>query len=87
MVRKHINFYGRVQGVGFRYSARYLANALLLSGWVKNNWDGSVEMEVQGDAMRIDDMLDRLNNDHFIKIEHIDIKDLPIVSESGFHVR
>ena len=40
--------YGRVQGVGFRYSARYCALELGLAGWVRNEWDGSVEMEVQG---------------------------------------
>lgn len=87
MVRKHIYFYGRVQGVGFRYSARYIANALMLSGWVKNNYDGSVEMEVQGDAKRVDELLDRLHSNHFIDIEYIDIKDIPTILESGFYVK
>lgn len=32
-VRKHIVFHGRVQGVGFRYTAKYLANSLNLVGW------------------------------------------------------
>ena len=35
-VRKHIVFHGRVQGVGFRYTAKYLANSLNLVGWVQN---------------------------------------------------
>ena len=47
-VRKHIVFHGRVQGVGFRYTAKYLANSLNLVGWVQNEWDGTVTMEVQG---------------------------------------
>ena len=47
-VRKHIFFYGRVQGVGFRYYAVQKANQLGLTGWVKNLYDGSVEMEVEG---------------------------------------
>lgn len=47
-VRKHITFHGRVQGVGFRYTAKYLARSLNLSGWVKNEWDGTVTLEVQG---------------------------------------
>ena len=38
-VRKHIVFHGRVQGVGFRYTAKYLANSLNLVGWVQNEWD------------------------------------------------
>lgn len=87
MVRRRMVFYGRVQGVGFRYSARYIANALMLTGWVRNKWDGSVEMEVQGDASRVDDLLDRLLNNHFIKVENMDVKDLPTVLESGFYIR
>lgn len=35
-IRKHIVFYGRVQGVGFRYYAVNKANQLGLTGWVKN---------------------------------------------------
>lgn len=37
-VRKHIVFHGRVQGVGFRYTAKYLANSL------KSGWLGSERM-------------------------------------------
>ena len=36
MIRKHIMFYGRVQGVGFRYHATYKASLLGLTGWVRN---------------------------------------------------
>ena len=44
-VRKHIIFHGRVQGVGFRYTAKYLAQSLGLTGWVANEWDGTVSMD------------------------------------------
>ena len=47
-IRKHLIFSGRVQGVGFRYRAMNIAQMLGLTGWVKNRWDGKVEMEVQG---------------------------------------
>ena len=40
---------GQVQGVGFRYRARYAAQTLDLTGWVENEDDGSVTLEVQGD--------------------------------------
>ncbi len=46
IVRKHFRFTGRVQGVGFRYRAKYAANGMGITGWAKNEFDGSVEMEV-----------------------------------------
>ena len=48
-IRKHIIFYGRVQGVGFRYYSVYKSRQLGLTGWVRNLYDGTVEMEVQGE--------------------------------------
>ena len=49
MVRKQIRFRGKVQGVGFRYHAKNAASSLGLTGWVRNESDGSVYMEVQGE--------------------------------------
>lgn len=45
----HIIVTGRVQGVGFRYSAINQARVLGIKGFVKNLPDGSVELEIQGD--------------------------------------
>ena len=45
-VRKHITFYGWVQGVGFRYRARHATELYDCTGWVRNEWDGSVTMEI-----------------------------------------
>lgn len=44
-VRKHFVVHGKVQGVGFRYTAKYLALSLGLTGWARNEWDGTVTME------------------------------------------
>ena len=41
---------GRVQGVGFRYSAQWQAKANGLGGWVRNRDDGSVECWLEGPA-------------------------------------
>lgn len=48
--RRHWHFTGSVQGVGFRYRAQYAAQLLDLTGWVENNWDGTVDLEAQGPA-------------------------------------
>ncbi|PWJ47439.1 acylphosphatase [Faecalicatena contorta] len=86
-VRKHIVFHGRVQGVGFRYTARYLAQSLKLTGWVKNEWDGTVSMEVQGREPMIDKLLGGLNQGRFITIEWMDTEEIPLKEENGFSVR
>ena len=86
-VREHITFHGRVQGVGFRYTAKYLARSLRLSGWVKNEWDGTVSLEIQGREALIQKLLIGLNNNQFISIEWMDTEEISLEQESGFQVR
>ncbi|MCD7883155.1 MAG: acylphosphatase [Lachnospiraceae bacterium] len=87
-IREKIRFHGRVQGVGFRYKAKWAANALGLTGWVKNEWDGSVSVEVQGYEESIHRMLEQLNSDPYIRIEWMDTDKMPVVeNEKGFWVR
>ena len=86
-VRKRLVFYGRVQGVGFRYTAKYLAKSLGLTGWVMNEYDGTVVMEIQGREPMIHKLLEGLNRNGFISIDWIDSKDIPTVDESCFYVR
>ena len=50
MIRARIVISGRVQGVYFRASARDVARAPRLSGWVQNRRDGDVEAVVEGEA-------------------------------------
>ena len=54
MIRKHIIFTGWVQGVGFRYRARHAADLYGCTGWVRNEWDGSVTKEIQGEEEAIE---------------------------------
>ena len=86
-VRKHFYFYGNVQGVGFRSRARWMASSLDLTGWVKNEWDGSVEMEVQGDPAAIAKLLEQLNHMSYAWIDRMSSVDMEVIGESGFHVR
>lgn len=79
MVRRHIFFSGRVQGVGFRYQSAWMARRRGLTGWVRNRSDGRVEMEVQGEPADIDGMLAELKGDSYIQIYQIDSEELPLV--------
>ncbi len=88
MVRKHFKITGRVQGVGFRYRAKYAASGMGLTGWVRNEWDGSVEMEVQGENELINKLLVRINSGQYIYIDGIETKEIPLEPEErDFHVR
>lgn len=85
--RWHIIFIGCVQSVGFRYRSKYAADALGLCGWVKNLWDGSVEMEVQGTEEEIRRMLSAVQSSRYIRVDQMNVDKIPLQADGGFHVR
>lgn len=85
MVRKHILFSGRVQGVGFRYRAVKAAEMYGCTGWVRNDWNGTVTMEIQGTEEQIDQVIRAIERGRFIRIEHMDSRTIPPESDArGF---
>ncbi len=86
-IRRHIVFYGAVQGVGFRYRAYHAAQRFGVSGWVKNCWDGSVEMEAEGTEKAIDDMILAVEKGTFVRIEDMHVTTVPVHGGSGFEIR
>lgn len=85
MIRKHIRFWGRVQGVGFRYRAYHAANSVGATGWVRNEYDGSVTMEIQGTEEQIDQVILMIEKGRFVRIENMDVRTIPIKEEErGF---
>ena len=88
IVRKHIVFYGYVQGVGFRYRARHAADLYGCTGWVRNEWDGSVSMEIQGEEKQIDQVILAIERGTYVRIENMDVKTIPVVEhDHGFRTR
>ena len=88
VIRKHIIFYGSVQGVGFRYRARHAADLYGCTGWVRNEWDGSVSMEIQGEEAQIDQVILAIERGTFVRIENLDVKMIPVVEhEYAFRTR
>ena len=79
--RRHYIFSGSVQGVGFRYRATCAARGLGITGYVKNLYDGRVEMEVQGDRDSITRMLVEIEAGSFIHIEDMEVKNIPVISD------
>lgn len=88
MIRRHYRFTGTVQGVGFRYRSQYIANRLGLTGWVANNWDGSVEMELQGPQEKVDRLVPELRaTSRWMVIEDMTVREMPVKPfERGFRV-
>ena len=71
VIRRHYLISGDVQGVGFRYRAKYAASSLGITGYVMNRYDGKVEMELQGDRDSISRMLAQIDAGTFIHMEDI----------------
>ena len=87
-VRRRYSIEGQVQGVGFRYRARYAAQTLELTGWVENEDDGSVTLEVQGDPEKFLRLFAMIQKSDYIQITGIRQKDLPPDPwERGFSVK
>ena len=85
MIRRHIVFYGWVQGVGFRYRARHAAQMYGCTGWCRNEWDGSVAMEIQGEERNIDQVILSIESGRYIQIEKMDVRNIPVNEmERGF---
>jgi len=88
VIRKHFVFTGAVQGVGFRYRASYAANGLGVTGFVYNEWDGSVVMEAQGEEELINRLLTMINQGSYISIDNIDTTVIESVDdERSFSIR
>ncbi len=87
-MRWRVLFTGKVQHVGFRYTAYYLARELYLTGWVDNLPDGRVVMEAQGGVSRVRKLLLHLKSQKHIRITEMEITALePKRFDRRFEVR
>lgn len=88
MIRRSVRFIGRVQGVGFRATSKYVADGFDVSGWVRNEPDGSVAMEVQGGKDEVEVFLRSLHDRMKDNISSSQGMDMPPVDcERGFVIR
>jgi acylphosphatase len=87
--RLHAMVTGRVQGVSFRYFVVDQAADLDLKGWVRNRWDGSVEVTAEGPHQKLDQLLQALRQGPPLAwVEDVDFAWLEFTGEFiGFSVR
>ena len=84
--RIHFTFRGDVQGVGFRWRASQAARMYGVTGWVRNEDDGTVEMELQGTVNEINAVMDIISSGRFIDITDTDNKYIPLEDERDFRI-
>jgi len=87
--RVRVRVRGRVQGVSFRASTQDEAVRLGLMGWVRNERDGSVVLEAQGPAARVDALVAWCHQGPALAaVVALDLEDLaPVAGERRFEIR
>ena len=89
--RLRLRFVGQVQGVGFRWTSLGIAQRLALTGWIRNEPDGSVTAEIQGDPSHVGAFFSQLleaYRRHPISYTVEEREEIPVVeSENEFRVR
>ena len=86
-IRKEFHFEGNVQNIGFRFEVQSHAKPLGITGYAKNNDDGSVTAELQGTEKNINKVINDLHNIDRIQIDSMTEKDLPVnYYEKDFYI-
>ena len=86
-VRKRVRYSGQVQGVGFRYSARQLAQRFAVAGYVRNLSTGDVELVAEGEPGEVHAFLDAVADHMAANIDSHTIHDEPPGAMQGFVIR
>ncbi len=88
MIRKTVYYCGRVQGVGFRYTARRVARGFAITGYVRNMDDGRVELVAEGELEEVQRFVDEVDYQMRQYIQDAQVSQLPGTGElAGFEIR
>lgn len=77
-IRKEFHFEGNVQNIGFRFEIQSHAKPLGITGYAKNNDDGTVTAQLQGNLEDINRVIANLHNIDRIQIDSMTEKDIPL---------
>ena len=86
--RTAVVYTGRVQGVGFRFTARHIARGFAVTGWVRNEPDASVRLEAQGCPAEVERFLAAIISQqarHVHNVESMQVRELD--GESSFEIQ
>lgn len=87
-MRRRAIVHGYVQGVFFRDSVQRLAERHGVAGWVRNNWDGTVEAVLEGDRDGVDRVVEFMRaGPRGARVDRVEVADEQPEGLSGFDVR
>ena len=88
MKRARVVVHGSVQGVYFRDTTRRQALRRGVAGWVRNNWDGTVEAVFEGEPEAVARMVELCRRGpRGAIVERVDVDDEPVEGLRGFEIR
>src|SRR5262249_51404700 len=87
IVCKRVIYSGQVQGVGFRYTTRQLAEGFGVCGYVRNLRNGDVEVVAEGEQGEVDGLLAAMRQRMAAYIEDEAVQEQPVQGLPGFVVR
>jgi acylphosphatase len=88
MIRRRIVVHGLVQGVFFRDTVRRRALSAGVSGWVRNNWDGSVEAVLEGEEPAVTDLIAFCHDGpRGARVDRVEMEDETPEGLAGFAIR
>jgi len=88
VIARRVVVSGRVQGVFFRETTRRRARAAGVSGWVRNNADGTVEAWLEGQEDDVAVLVDFVTRGpESAEVDDVDVSDVEPAGAPGFEVR
>lgn len=87
-IRRHVVYYGRVQGVCFRAMTHDLSRGCRVAGYVRNLRDGTVELEAEGEPAEVERFLASVERTFEHNIRDADVTDIASTGdEQDFRIR
>src|SRR5574341_1534960 len=87
IICKRVHYSGRVQGVGFRYTAQSLAQGFPIAGYVRNLSTGQVELAAEGTPEDVETFLAALTKQMAWYIHDQDVQEITPQGFKSFQIR
>lgn len=85
MIARRLVIRGRVQGVGYRYALTATAESCGVTGWVRNQRDGTVEAFVQGEPAAVESVIAWCRRGPPVaRVTDVEVRDTDVAPQAGF---